>query len=64
MSEHRVNLSTPCCGRKVRSATAYHYATEVIDRTCPKCKTSYRLVIEPLLITPDIEARSATWTVK
>jgi hypothetical protein len=42
-----LDLRTPCCNRAVRGTPAMVHATTVLDRTCPRCHTHYRVVIQP-----------------
>lgn len=41
-----LKTKTPCCGRTVKVPAANN-ATEVCDRTCPKCREAWRVVVRP-----------------
>lgn len=46
-----LKLRTPCCDRAVTPCDRRVFSTLVVERTCPKCRTAYRLVVTP--ITPE-----------
>lgn len=43
-----LKLRTPCCGRAVTPCDRRLYTALVVERTCPKCRTAYQVVVIPL----------------
>lgn len=58
----RLPLRTPCCGRKVQGCEFYHAATEVVRRTCPRCRTSYVVRAEVWAASGTMWLHELTWT--
>lgn len=57
----KLTVKTPCCGRKVH-LPFYQYATNLVTRTCPKCRRRYRIIIRPIRADAPIRwVHSATW---
>ncbi len=48
MPERKVALRCPNCNRAMTGATFYQHATEVYDRTCPKCRKRWRVIVKPV----------------
>lgn len=42
-----LRMKSPCCSRSVRGVRLTDVATEVGNRTCPKCRRRWRLVVRP-----------------
>lgn len=52
---------TPCCGRSVRVPDALD-ATQVCDRTCPKCRKRWRVITRPGEIRSFARYNMVEWT--
>jgi transcription elongation factor Elf1 len=53
MKTPTVNLGfrCPACNAKIKSVASMNYATQVVQRTCPKCRAKWQLKVTPTVKT-------------
>jgi hypothetical protein len=59
-----IKLCCPRCNMPVRSAPLMTVATLAIDRTCRRCKITWRLIVKPLKGTPGKAMHLVEWTAR
>lgn len=57
----KIKLCCPHCGRRMGSTDASTFATSIIKRACPKCRTPWQITIELISARKDATVHRLTW---
>lgn len=57
-----LTFTCPSCKAKLQPVAAQDIATQVVKRTCRKCRERWQLVIQPLVIREGVRLDKATFT--
>lgn len=60
----RLKIACPQCGSVLQGIIFFRVATEVTDRACPKCHTSWHIVAKVLSARPGAYVHELTWTAR
>jgi hypothetical protein len=58
---HRMRADCPQCGRRLLGIPFYFAAVSQSTRTCPKCKTVWRILAKPMVRRADVSATRLDW---
>jgi len=56
-----LTFKCPSCGAKLPQVEAQQIATQVVRRTCRRCKERWQLVVQPLVIKDGVRIDKATF---
>jgi hypothetical protein len=59
-----IKLICPHCQRRLRDGEGWPVSTSVYDRTCPRCRSRWRVIVRPLAQTDAVRFHQVDWTEK
>lgn len=58
---HRMRADCPQCGRRLLGIPFMFNAVQQSTRTCPKCRTRWRILAKPMIRRGDVSATRLEW---